>query len=64
VGLLSVDCEYLGMRKVKWKVLITRVGWAEYQAGYFKMSTWIPFVWAVVNTLVLILSSFAIYGGL
>lgn len=35
-----------------------------YQAGYFEMSTWIPFVWAVINTLVLILSSFAIYGGL
>ncbi|KAH7065925.1 hypothetical protein FB567DRAFT_599421 [Paraphoma chrysanthemicola] len=35
-----------------------------YQAGYFEMSTWIPFVWGVINTLVLILSSFAIYGGL
>lgn len=35
-----------------------------YQAGYFEMSTWIPFVWAVINALVLILSSFAIYGGL
>ncbi|KAH7408576.1 hypothetical protein DE146DRAFT_675601 [Phaeosphaeria sp. MPI-PUGE-AT-0046c] len=35
-----------------------------YQSGYFEMSTWIPFVWAVINTLVLILSSFAIYGGL
>jgi hypothetical protein len=35
-----------------------------YQAGYFKMSTWVPFVWALVNALVLILSSFAIQGGL
>ncbi|KAF1961711.1 hypothetical protein CC80DRAFT_488147 [Byssothecium circinans] len=35
-----------------------------YQAGYFTMSTWIPFVWALVNALVLILSSFAIHGGL
>lgn len=35
-----------------------------YQAGYFEMSTWIPFVWAVINTLVLILASFAIYGAL
>ncbi|KAF2126204.1 hypothetical protein P153DRAFT_369548 [Dothidotthia symphoricarpi CBS 119687] len=35
-----------------------------YQAGYFEMSTWIPFVWAVISVLVLILSSFAIYGGL
>ncbi|KAF1997148.1 integral membrane protein [Amniculicola lignicola CBS 123094] len=37
---------------------------AVYQAGYFKMSTWIPFVWAFINALVLILSSFAIHGGL
>jgi hypothetical protein len=42
---------------------IIRLG-GVYQAGYFEMSTWIPFVWAVINTLVLILSSFAIYGGL
>ncbi|KAF2423094.1 integral membrane protein [Tothia fuscella] len=35
-----------------------------YNAGYFRMSTWIPFVWALINTLILILSSFAIQGGL
>jgi heme/copper-type cytochrome/quinol oxidase subunit 3 len=35
-----------------------------YNAGYFRMSTWIPFVWALINTLVLILSSFAIQGAL
>ncbi|KAF2714748.1 hypothetical protein K504DRAFT_496654 [Pleomassaria siparia CBS 279.74] len=35
-----------------------------YQAGYFKMSTWIPFIWGLINVLVLILSSFAIHGGL
>jgi len=35
-----------------------------YNAGYFRMSTWIPFVWALINALVLILSSFAIHGGL
>ncbi|KAF2875066.1 hypothetical protein BDV95DRAFT_603838 [Massariosphaeria phaeospora] len=35
-----------------------------YQAGYFQMSTWVPFVWAFVNALILILSSFAIHGGL
>jgi hypothetical protein len=37
---------------------------AVYTAGYFKMSTWIPFSWGVVNALVLILSSFAMQGGL
>jgi len=35
-----------------------------YTAGYFRMSTWIPFSWGVINALVLILSSFAIQGGL
>ncbi|KAF2084096.1 hypothetical protein K490DRAFT_69121 [Saccharata proteae CBS 121410] len=35
-----------------------------YTAGYFSTSTWIPFVWALVITTVLILSSFAIQGGL
>ncbi|KAL1643948.1 hypothetical protein SLS58_004623 [Diplodia intermedia] len=35
-----------------------------YSAGYFNMSTWIPFVWGLINTLVLILSSFAIQGAL
>lgn len=37
---------------------------AVYNAGYIKMSTWIPFVWALVNVLVIILSSFSIQGGL
>ncbi|KAH8805581.1 hypothetical protein F5884DRAFT_451893 [Xylogone sp. PMI_703] len=43
------------------------VGWilgAVYNAGYFKMSTWIPFAWAWINVVVLILSSFSIQGGL
>lgn len=35
-----------------------------YEAGKFKMSTWIPFAWGCINTLVLILSSFSIQGGL
>ncbi|KLJ10952.1 hypothetical protein EMPG_09783 [Blastomyces silverae] len=37
---------------------------AVYEAGNYKMSTWIPFSWAALNTLVLILSSFSIQGGL
>ncbi|KAF8419650.1 hypothetical protein EV426DRAFT_700795 [Tirmania nivea] len=37
---------------------------AVYNAGYFRMSTWIPCVWGVINTLVLVLSSFSLQGGL
>ncbi|KAF4553400.1 Hypothetical protein D9617_7g031270 [Elsinoe fawcettii] len=35
-----------------------------YTAGFFRMSTWIPFSWGVINALALILSSFAIQGGM
>ncbi|KAI5801518.1 hypothetical protein DFH27DRAFT_622695 [Peziza echinospora] len=37
---------------------------AVYNAGFFRMSTWIPCVWGVINILVLILSSFSLQGGL
>ncbi|ESZ92653.1 hypothetical protein SBOR_6958 [Sclerotinia borealis F-4128] len=37
---------------------------AVYNAGYFQMSTWIPFIWSLINVLVLIISSFSIQGGL
>jgi len=37
---------------------------AVYNAGYFRMSTWTPFVWGMVNMLVLILGGFRIQGGL
>lgn len=37
---------------------------AVYNAGYFKMSTWMPFLWGLLNVSVLILSSFNIQGGL
>ncbi|KZF21585.1 hypothetical protein L228DRAFT_269055 [Xylona heveae TC161] len=37
---------------------------AVYDAGSFKMSTWIPCIWSFINVLILILSSFAIQGGL
>jgi hypothetical protein len=45
------------------KLTVHRLG-GVYQSGYFEMSTWIPFVWGAINAMVLILSSFAIYGGL
>lgn len=35
-----------------------------YKAGYFKMSTWMPFVWGLLNVLIIILSSFSMQGGL
>ncbi|CAK4000600.1 sporulation RMD1 [Lecanosticta acicola] len=37
---------------------------AIYTTGFFRMSTWIPLTWGIINALVLILSSFAIQGGL
>ncbi|KAI4110412.1 MAG: hypothetical protein LQ339_001277 [Xanthoria mediterranea] len=37
---------------------------AVYKAGDFRMSTWLPFIWAIINVLVLILSSFSVQGGL
>jgi hypothetical protein len=37
---------------------------AVYNAGYFKMSTWIPFVWGLVSAATLVLSGFAIQGGM
>lgn len=42
---------------------VSRLG-AIYRAGDLKMSTWIPFIWALINVLVLILSSFSMQGGL
>ncbi|KAI9853019.1 MAG: hypothetical protein M1838_002798 [Thelocarpon superellum] len=37
---------------------------AVYNAGFFKMSTWIPFIWSIINVLVLLISSFSVQGGL
>lgn len=37
---------------------------ALYDAGYFRMSTWTPFIWGLINMLVLIVASFRIQGGL
>ncbi|KAK3676173.1 pre-mRNA cleavage and polyadenylation factor (CPF) complex subunit [Recurvomyces mirabilis] len=35
-----------------------------YTVGYFRMSTWVPLSWGIINALALILASFAIQGGL
>ncbi len=35
-----------------------------YNAGYFKMATWTPLLWGIVNMLVLVVSSFRVQGGL
>ncbi|KAJ5777165.1 hypothetical protein N7520_000411 [Penicillium odoratum] len=35
-----------------------------YDSGNFRMSTWVPMIWAGVNVMVLILTSFPIQGGL
>jgi len=37
---------------------------AVYNAGYFRMSTWTPLLWGVINMLILVVSSFRIQGGL
>ncbi|KAI0542237.1 integral membrane protein [Xylaria digitata] len=37
---------------------------AVYIAACYRMSTWIPFVWGLINVLILIISSFTIQGGL
>ncbi|KAJ5605996.1 hypothetical protein N7510_008777 [Penicillium lagena] len=37
---------------------------AVYEAGNFRMSTWLPMIWGGVNVLVLILTSFPMQGGL
>lgn len=37
---------------------------AIYNAGYFKMSTWTPLFWGIVNMLVLILGGFRVSSGL
>jgi len=43
--------------------LMYRLG-AVYEAGNFRMSTWVPLVWGGVNVMVLILTSFPMQGGL
>ncbi|KAI2642666.1 integral membrane protein [Xylaria nigripes] len=37
---------------------------AMYTVACYKMSTWIPFIWGLINVLILIISSFTIQGSL
>jgi hypothetical protein len=37
---------------------------AVYEAGNFRMSTWLPMIWGGVNVMVLIVTSFPMQGGL
>ncbi|KAJ5151114.1 uncharacterized protein N7482_010366 [Penicillium canariense] len=37
---------------------------AVYEAGNFRMSTWLPMVWGGLNVMILILTSFPMQGGL
>jgi hypothetical protein len=37
---------------------------ALYNSAFARMSTWIPFVWGLISTLILVLGSFAIQGGM
>lgn len=44
--------------------LVGLIAGAVYNAGYFRMSTWMPFLWGIISCLVVILGSFRIQGGL
>ena len=62
-----IPCVYLiigGLEALMAGSLVGLVLGAVYNAGYFRMSTWTPFIWAIVNMLVLILGSFRIQGGM
>lgn len=63
VGLMYVSISLQMIWFLKADMDVSRLG-AIYRAGDLKMSTWIPFIWALINVLVLILSSFSIQGGL
>jgi hypothetical protein len=60
VGLMSVATKSKSNISADY---LSRVG-ALYLGGHVTMSTWIPFVLAWINLLVLIISSFSIQGGL
>lgn len=51
------------MIRLPWANLCTSLG-AVYNAGYFQMSTWIPFIWSLISVLILVLASFTIQFAL
>jgi hypothetical protein len=53
-----------GMEALLSGSLVGLIVGAVYNAGYFKMSTWTPFLWGLINCLIVILGSFRIQGGL
>jgi hypothetical protein len=59
-----VYCVVGGIEAVLAGSVVGLVLGAVYSAGYYRMSTWMPFFWGLVNVLVLILASFSIQGGL
>lgn len=64
LGVMAVYSMLAGVEALMAGSVVGLLLGAVYKAGGFRMSTWIPFIWAVINALVLILSSFSIQGGL
>ncbi|KAH7412980.1 hypothetical protein BKA64DRAFT_341768 [Cadophora sp. MPI-SDFR-AT-0126] len=59
-----IYCAIAGVEALLAGSIVGLILGAVYNAGYFRMSTWFPFIWALINVLVLITSSFSIEGGL
>jgi hypothetical protein len=57
------DCILLSHINMQWLIDTNSLG-AVYNAGYFRMSTWIPFIWALINVMVIIVTSFTMQAGL
>ncbi|KAI9047930.1 hypothetical protein LZ554_007732 [Drepanopeziza brunnea f. sp. 'monogermtubi'] len=59
-----IYCATAGVEALLAGSLVGLILGALYNAGYFRMSTWFPFIWGLTNVLVLITSSFSIQGAL
>lgn len=64
-SIIGLVCVFIAVQRIGWVgwLMINRLG-ALYEAGNFRMSTWLPLIWGGVNVMVLILTSFPMYGGL